>query len=108
MVMAVLAFALAGCGPSEPRKPPDDAIAHAHKLCILIDGTNLVSQPCRVASGESAVEATIDMTPHDAKKTCTSIAEIAKTGGLKFDLGWKLRIYSPYSGDRTIAYCSLA
>lgn len=32
---------------------------------------------------------------------------MAKGQGLAFDPGWKIRIYSPFSGDATLAQCDL-
>src|SRR5262249_44452666 len=42
-----------------------------------------------------------------ARKFCDGLPNLIAGTKLTFDQGWQLKIYSPYSGERTIAVCDL-
>jgi hypothetical protein len=76
-------------------------------LCEAVDGTGLTSKPCSVSSWHSAIDVTIDTTSREAKKVCLGLAMQMTAAGLKWDRGWRIRIYSPFSGESSIAFCDL-
>lgn len=79
----------------------------ALRLCAMLDASNLLSKPCEVAGWGGTVNMTVDMSASEARKTCAAVVNIVQKQGLKFDRRWKLNIYSPYSGESTIAFCRL-
>lgn len=83
-----------------------DSVGNAFAACGLIDGTGLTSAPCSV-SGSAEVIATIDMTGAEAREACPQLVAAISAKGLEFGPGWKLLIRSPYSGESSIAFCSL-
>ncbi len=83
------------------------AVDSAFKLCMLFDSTGLASAPCEVSGWGSSVDVKIDMNASEARDLCGKVAGMARSKGWAFDQGWKLKIFSPYSGDNTIAFCNL-
>ncbi|HEY0124084.1 MAG TPA: hypothetical protein VGC14_20450 [Rhizobium sp.] len=85
-----------------------DSVTNAYALCKVIDGTGMSSAPCEVSGWNSSVVATLDMTSADARTSCRQIAGLMEMKGLHFTgTDWTLQIKSPYSGDKTIAFCKL-
>mgnify|MGYP001371966141 FL=1 len=83
------------------------SVDNAYRLCAVFDGTGLTSSKCSVSGWNSSVDVKIDMTSGEARKLCVQVAALARQKGMTFDPGWQIRIYSPYSGDNTIAFCQL-
>lgn len=83
------------------------SVDSAYKVCAVFDRTGLTSEPCSVSGWNNSVRVTIDMSAGEARKLCTEIGNFARKEGWKFESGWKLEFYSPYSNGKTIAYCSL-
>lgn len=87
-----------------------DAVSAAFGLCAVFDGTSLTTQ-CEVKIGTlstpSSVDVTIDTNGSDAKKMCAGIADMIAKQTHSFAGKWRLRIFSPYSGQRPIATCAL-
>ena len=83
------------------------SVESAFALCNIFDGTRLTSQPCEVNGWDSSVIATLDMSSSEARQLCGQVAGLASQRGLLFDDGWTLQIRSPYSGDKSIAFCGL-
>ncbi len=108
----IVLFLVAGCN-----KKSDDGNkvattkqsvgANAEKLCSMIDQTGMTSQACTVSGWDQSVSAYMDTTSTQARNICTQIASMTAEKGIKFDKGWRLKIFSPYSGENTIAECSL-
>jgi hypothetical protein len=72
----------------------------------LADGTGLSSKPCEV-SGFS-INVTFDMASDQARLFCNQVSKIERSADLVFnEPGWRMNIYSPYSGSNTIAFCAL-
>lgn len=71
-----------------------------------MEGTGLTTE-CEVSGYHSRVDVTIDTTGFEARKICAGVAEQMAKAGADFQGKWKLRILSPYSGDRAIAVCQL-
>ena len=82
------------------------SVDSAYKVCYLFDGTDLMSEPCDVSGWGSSVNVRMDISAPEARKLCRQVVGLTREQGWKFDPGWTLKIYSPYSGDRTIAYCN--
>lgn len=80
---------------------------HGLALCRGLDATGMTSKPCEVSSLRSSVNVSIDTTSTEAKKICDTIAAAQVNYGRKWDRGWTLRVYSPFSGDNSIAFCGL-
>lgn len=84
------------------------AVDNAFLLCRIIDNTHMASAPCEVSGWNSSVTATIDMTSADARQACAMIVGLVQSKSMHFDgTKWTLQIKSPYSGDKTIAFCNL-
>jgi len=82
-----------------------DSVDNAFKFCTALDGTGLLSKPCEVSGWSLSIDISIDTTSNEARKICSGIAS---QGGGRFDRGWKLKIYSPYSNGNTLAQCDLS
>ncbi len=106
MKVVFLAAALVLCGSSAMAES-GTSVESAFRLCALFDSTGLASAPCEVTGWGSTVDVKIDMSAAEARKLCVQIADLARSEGWTFDPGWTLQIFSPYSGENTIAYCSL-
>lgn len=82
-------------------------INSAQRLCAAIDGTGLASEKCSISAWHSSVDMRIDTNTTEARKMCQQMVELMREKGFKFDAGWQIRIYSPYSGDHTLTTCPL-
>ena len=80
----------------------------AHALCVLIDKSMPLSEPCKVSVKTRSVDIVIETNRGQASQFCLAITTFAKTHGAKDfnEHGWKVRIFSPYSGNRTIFQCN--
>lgn len=111
--MTRLALAIAGatsitaCGssPTAQQQRPPDAIDDAYRVCNAMMGTDLVSK-CDVSGWNSSVDVRIDTSAREAIKICrASVALVSQYTG-KLSGRWKLRIFSPFSGNNVLAECS--
>lgn len=84
-----------------------DTVDNAYRLCSVFDGTGLLSKPCDVSGWNQAVDVSMDTSSSEARKICSSVADMMAQKNIRFDRGWKIRIYSPFSNGNTIATCSL-
>ena len=82
-----------------------DSVDSAYRVCAVFDGTGLLSEPCSVSGWHSSVDVKMDTSGTEAQKICRGVTQMIWDKGVRFDPGWKLRIYSPFSGDSTIAQC---
>jgi hypothetical protein len=85
----------------------ETSVSNAFGLCRVFDGTDLLSEPCSVSGWNSSVDVKMDTSGGEARKICSDVADMMRAQGIRFDAGWKIRIYSPFSGDSTIAQCNL-
>ena len=83
-----------------------DTVDNAYKFCSALDATGLLSKPCNVSGRNQSIDVTMDASSSEARKMCSGIVAQASQVGARFDRGWKVRIYSPYSNGNTIAQCS--
>ena len=82
------------------------SVDSAFKMCEMFDSTGALTQKCSVSGSDSSVSIWVDMTSDAAHQLCDlTISKVS--GTLQFDSGWQLKIYSPYSGGNTIAFCDL-
>lgn len=94
-------------GSGSEHATPASAVDHAMTLCRAMEGTGLIVE-CEVRGWGETVDAVIDTTGGDARAICTGISELMEAQTTMFaGKDWKLRIFSPYSGDRPIAVCPL-
>lgn len=83
-----------------------DVIDDAYRLCKAMESTAVTTQ-CEVKGWGSTVDVTIDTSGVEARKICIGAADMMAQKTRTFNGKWKLRIFSPYSGDRPIAVCTL-
>jgi len=83
-----------------------DTVDNAFKFCSALDATGILSKPCEVSGWNKSIDVTMDTSSTEARKICSGIVAQASQVGARFDRGWKVRIYSPYSNGNTIAQCS--
>jgi len=83
-----------------------DVIDDAYRLCKMMEGTGLTTQ-CEVKGWGSTVDVTIDTDGGEARRICVGVADMMAKKTRTFAGKWKLRIFSPYSGEKPIAVCNL-
>lgn len=83
-----------------------DAVEDAYRICKSVEQTGL-STDCKVRGWSSTVDITIDTNGAEAREICMGISEQMAQRTRSFDGKWKLRILSPYSGEKAIAVCTL-
>jgi hypothetical protein len=105
--MKLALAAVAGLVLISPAAAQANSVDSAYKLCSVFDSTGMLSKKCEVSGWASSVDVSIDTTSTEARKICQGVAQMVRGQGIAFDRGWQIRIYSPFSGDQQIAYCSL-
>ncbi len=83
-----------------------DVVDDAYRLCKAMEGTGLTTQ-CEVKGWGSTVDVRIDTNGAEARKICAGAADNMAKQTRSFAGKWRLQIFSPYSGDRPIAVCTL-
>ncbi len=91
---------------ASPEVASADVVSDAYGLCRTFEATGL-STECEVSGWNSTVDVTIDTSGGEARKICAGVVEMMAEKTRSFAGKWKLRIFSPYSGDRPIAVCTL-
>lgn len=84
-----------------------DAVDDAFFTCALFERTGLTTS-CEVQGWGSTVDVRMDMNSGEARKTCAQVAQMIRDqrGGALRLASWKLKIFSPYSGDQPIVVCN--
>ena len=85
----------------------ETSVNNAYKVCFVFDGISIITEPCDVSGWGKSVNVRIDTNAGEARLLCSTVVTKAREKGWSFDAGWTLKVYSPYSGDNTIAYCAL-
>lgn len=85
----------------------EDSIDSAFRLCAFFDNSDLTTDECKVSGWDESVNVTMNVNLGEAKTICKMLAASAKKNRILFTKDWKLKIYSPFSGKKTIAFCSL-
>jgi hypothetical protein len=85
-----------------------DVVDDAMSLCRALEETGQIIE-CKVDGYGGTVDVTIDTTGHDARQLCPGVTDMLAKHTRNFAIAarWKLRIFSPYSGETPIAKCSL-
>jgi hypothetical protein len=83
-----------------------DAVDNAFRLCAVFEKTGLTTE-CKVSGWGSTVDVRMDTSGAEARKICISVVDLMAQQKLSFAGKWKLRIFSPYSGEHPIAVCTL-
>jgi hypothetical protein len=83
------------------------SVNSAHAFCAGLKATGLLTDECKVSVWNRTVDVTVDMKSNLASIFCTKSVEQLAGTRVKFEPGWTLRVYSPYSGDRTVAFCEI-
>lgn len=89
---------------SKTKSKTEETADNATRICIALENTGMTTE-CKVGWG-GTLDVWIDTNGSEARKMCTGIASLVAKQGAAFP-GWKLRIFSPYSGDHPIATCNL-
>ena len=109
ITVGTLAVAAAACG-SSGSDPADSERANvfddAYRVCQALEATGLTTQ-CFVRRFGRTVDVTIDTSGSEARQICAGTVELIATRTRNFNGEWKLQVFSPYSGDRPIAACTL-
>lgn len=100
-VLTAVLFATAGLADSE------SSVNNAYGLCRVFDNTGMLSEPCDVSGWNSSVDVKMDTNGAEARSICRGVVDMMRDSDVSFDPGWKVRIYSPYSGENTLAQCNL-
>lgn len=103
LLIALLAV-LVGAGGGVGLGIAEDYLA-ARKFCAELDATGLGSQKCEVSMWDRSISFSIDAPAARARRLCSLWAATLPKEGVR--RGSELRIYSPFSGNRPIAYCAL-
>lgn len=102
--VALLAFSSAcGSSPSQEQRKPD-AVDAAYRVCKAMMTTNLVSK-CDVSGWNSSVDVRIDTNAREAIKMCSASVALVSQYTTTLSGRWKLRIFSPFSGENVLAEC---
>lgn len=80
----------------------DDAV----RLCSAIEKTGM-STECTTSGYHRAVDVRMHTSAAEAQKICGGVVDVAAKQAFNFAGKWKLRIFSPYSGEHPIAVCTL-
>lgn len=83
-----------------------DAVSNAYGVCAAMESTGLITR-CDVKGWGKSVDMRMDTSSSEARKICSGVADmLGKKGPSLRANKWKLRIFSPYSGDEPIAVCN--
>lgn len=105
LALPVALFAsLAACDSSPRDDRVSQAVDDAYRVCAAMMGTNLVSK-CDVSGWNSSVDVRIDTTAREAIKMCSASVAMVSQHTTSLSGSWKLRIFSPFSGDNVLAEC---
>lgn len=80
-------------------------VGDAYRVCSGFEGTELVSG-CKVDGGKMTVDVRIDTNGSEANKLCAAIPNMVSQHTVSLRGIWKLRIFSPFSGEYPLAVCS--
>lgn len=84
---------------------PQSDLDYAYSTCAVVDAAGIVTEPCEVSAWDSEVKITMDVRSGEAKQVCRELVSAAQQRNWVFDRAWTIRIFSPFSGDKPIAYC---
>jgi hypothetical protein len=73
-------------------------------LCSAFERTGLITA-CDVSAWGSTID--VRIATSEARKICSGVVDMRAQQTRSFRGKWKLRIFSPYSGEHAIATCDL-
>jgi hypothetical protein len=87
---------------------PQDVFANPDSRAQLVcDGLKYNNDQCTVNSSNLTIDAIINTNSEEARSICFGIADTMPKYGVYFYGKWQLQIFSPSSGERPIAVCTL-
>lgn len=100
------------CGDSSSPQPREKSrsemeVDDAFRLCGALEDTGYTSK-CKVRGFGRSVDTWIDTSGPEAIKICRETASMLRQHTTSLSAGgWKLRIFSPFSGENVLAECPL-
>lgn len=83
-----------------------DVVDNAYWLCQRLSATGLTTE-CDVHGWGKTVDVRLDMSSSEARKSCAAVSDMTYKAKRTFAGAWKLRFFSPYSGEHPTAVCNL-
>lgn len=80
------------------------AVDDAYKVCQAFMGIKLTTE-CEVSRSNSSIDIRIDMNGEEARETCDGAVKLIRDKTSSLNGAWKLRLFSPHSGDNPLATC---
>jgi hypothetical protein len=77
----------------------------AERVCKAMQGALTTS--CEVHAWGKTIDVRMDTTGVEARKICLGTVKVLSGYTEAFKGEWRLRMFSPYSGDQPIAVCAL-
>lgn len=102
IILSVLA------APAFGQSVTEQSVNSARAICILMDNSELLTQPCEYSIWSGSISAVADFSVAEAKEVCDLIVTGVRENDIPFEDGWTLNIQSPFSGDKNIATCDLS
>ena len=87
-----------------------DEVQAAYAVCKIVMNTGLASE-CEVSGWDGAVDFWVDTSSAEAREMCALMTPwIAEQTDAFANAGrtWRMRIFSPYTGDHPLAVCALS
>lgn len=85
----------------------ENSVVNGTRMCRWLDSLEFTSGKCNVSIKATAVDVKISAPRSDAGDICKTIAGKMRGDGVKFDRGWRLRIFNPTTGNSQTAECKL-
>ncbi len=103
ILAAVAMFAVTGAAQASL----EDSVVNGTRMCRWLDSLEFTSGKCNVSVKATSVDVKIAAPRSDAADICKTISSKMRGDGVKFDRGWKLRIFNPATGNSQTAECKL-
>lgn len=104
-ILGVCSFCALLLASGSLRAQERTAVDDAYAVCTAMESTGLITT-CKVSGWGETVDVRIDTTGAEARKMCPAIVGLVGKQTRTLAGRWKLRIFSPYSGDQPIAICT--
>jgi len=83
-----------------------DEVDDAQRVCTVIESMGAAVE-CQINGSERAVEVTSSENVADATQFCNSFSGMTAVLSQTLSSDWKMRIFTPQSGDTPAAVCDL-
>jgi len=108
IILAIITFVISNIILSSVARA--GVVDDAYNVCAIVKASKLVTK-CDVNGWDSTISFRIDTTSREARKMCSGLVRMIskKTDSFakSYANKWKLKIFSPYSGEHHIADCIL-